>query len=69
VGQFSVDANKVGFDATRDTALALAKLPEQIRGFGHIKEESVVGVRVRWNVLMQPLQTPPVMVKREPLPT
>ena len=61
-------ANKVGFDATLDTALALAKLREQIRGFWHIKKESVVGVRVRWKVLMQPLQTPSVVVKREPLP-
>ena len=47
---------EVGFDATRDTALALARLPEQISGFGHIKEESVVGVRVRWNALAQQLK-------------
>ena len=44
---------EVGLDAARDTALELARLPEKIRGFGHIKEESVRGVRVRWEVLAQ----------------
>jgi indolepyruvate ferredoxin oxidoreductase len=34
-----------------DTALSLARLPEQIRGFGHVKEESVVSARVRWAAL------------------
>jgi indolepyruvate ferredoxin oxidoreductase len=34
-----------------DTALALAKLPEQIRGFGPVKEESVAAARVRWEAL------------------
>jgi indolepyruvate ferredoxin oxidoreductase len=53
---------EVGLEATRDTALALAKLPEQIRGFGHIKEESVVGVRVRWNVLAQQLMAMPTPI-------
>ena len=48
---------EIGFEATRDTVLALARLPEQIRGFGHIKEESVLGVRVRWKALVQKLAT------------
>jgi indolepyruvate ferredoxin oxidoreductase len=34
-----------------ETALALAKLPEQIRGFGPVKEESVALARVRWQAL------------------
>ncbi|MCY1527683.1 hypothetical protein D9M68_627570 [compost metagenome] len=34
-----------------DTALSLARLPEQIRGFGHVKEESIVSARVRWEML------------------
>ena len=38
-----------------DTALALARLPEQIRGFGHVKEESVVSARVRWSALEKQL--------------
>jgi indolepyruvate ferredoxin oxidoreductase len=44
---------QVGLDAVRVPALAMAKLPEQIRGFGHIKEESVVQARVRWHALAQ----------------
>ncbi|MFM9926225.1 indolepyruvate ferredoxin oxidoreductase family protein [Variovorax sp. H27-G14] len=38
-----------------DTALSLARLPEQIRGFGHVKEESVVTARVRWGALVKQL--------------
>ncbi|MET3391550.1 indolepyruvate ferredoxin oxidoreductase [Variovorax sp. 1140] len=38
-----------------DTALSLARLPEQIRGFGHVKEESVVSARVRWAALAKQL--------------
>ena len=53
--QVMVRIVEAGLDATRDTALALARLPEQIRGFGHVKEESVLGVRVRWEVLAQKL--------------
>jgi indolepyruvate ferredoxin oxidoreductase len=48
-------AGEVGLAATRDTALALARVPEQIRGFGHVKEESVVGARVRWAALARQL--------------
>ncbi|KWK42837.1 indolepyruvate ferredoxin oxidoreductase [Burkholderia stagnalis] len=36
-----------------DTALALAKLPEGIRGFGHVKEESIEAVKVRTEALSQ----------------
>lgn len=48
------------FDAIDfDTALSLARLPEQIRGFGHVKEESVVSVRVRWAALAKQLDARP----------
>jgi indolepyruvate ferredoxin oxidoreductase len=46
---------ETGLEPTRATALAIARLPEQIRGYGHVKQESVVGTRVRWNLLMQRL--------------
>ena len=46
---------EVGLETARDTALALARLPEQIRGFGHIKEESVAGARVRREELTRQL--------------
>ena len=36
-----------------DTAVALAELPEQIRGFGHIKKRHVDAVRARWQELRQ----------------
>ncbi len=35
-----------------ETALEIARLPEQIRGFGHIKEASVSEARVRWEKLV-----------------
>jgi indolepyruvate ferredoxin oxidoreductase len=38
-----------------DHALAFARLPEQIRGFGHVKEASIATVRVRWKVLYERL--------------
>ncbi|SCK19106.1 indolepyruvate ferredoxin oxidoreductase [Variovorax sp. HW608] len=39
-----------------NTALALAKLPEQISGFGHVKEENLVAARVRWATLAKDLE-------------
>ena len=34
--------------ATLQATLELARLPEQIRGFGHIKDASIVRARARW---------------------
>ena len=42
-------------DIDFDAALALARLPEQIRGYGHVKQESMVAARVRWQALEQQL--------------
>ncbi len=42
-----------------DTALALARLPEQIRGFGHVKEESMQAAAIRREALMQRLERCP----------
>ena len=52
-----------------DTALSLARLPEQIRGFGHVKEESVVSARVRWGVLVKQLDVAPAARARAPQQT
>jgi indolepyruvate ferredoxin oxidoreductase len=30
-------------------ALAVAQLPEQIKGFGHVKERNIASARVKWN--------------------
>ena len=41
-----------------DTALALAKLPEQIRGYGHVKEASIAAAQVRRDALRSRLVAP-----------
>jgi indolepyruvate ferredoxin oxidoreductase len=33
-------------------ALEIASLPEQIRGYGHVKDRNLVAARTRWNELM-----------------
>ncbi len=35
------------------TALEIARIPEQIKGFGHVKEKSVVAARLKWDGLMK----------------
>ena len=40
-----------------ESALAIAKLPEQIRGYGHVWEESLVAAQVRWRILEESLLT------------
>lgn len=60
---------QVGLDAVRDTGIALARLPEQIRGYGHVKEESLVQARVRGSKLAQELRgTREVRAGREAVP-
>jgi indolepyruvate ferredoxin oxidoreductase len=47
-----------GFASVRDTALAIARLPEQIRGFGHVKEANVAACAVRRRKLLRELVAP-----------
>jgi indolepyruvate ferredoxin oxidoreductase len=35
-----------------DLALKLARLPEEIRGFGHVKERNLATVRTTWAALL-----------------
>ena len=42
-------------EADFDTALALARLPEQIRGFGHVKQANMASADVRRQSLLQKL--------------
>jgi indolepyruvate ferredoxin oxidoreductase len=42
----------------RDFAVELANLPDGIRGFGHIKENNLKGVRVKWNELLTRWRSP-----------
>jgi indolepyruvate ferredoxin oxidoreductase len=39
--------------ANREAALAFARLPEQIRGFGHVKARNLAVARARWAELLQ----------------
>jgi len=39
--------------ANRDAAAAFARLPEQIRGFGHVKARHLAAARQRWSVLLE----------------
>lgn len=36
---------------TMERALSVARVPESIRGFGHVKAASVVGARAQWSSL------------------
>ncbi|HPW27880.1 MAG TPA: indolepyruvate ferredoxin oxidoreductase family protein [Rhodoferax sp.] len=39
--------------ANRDAAVAFAKLPEQIRGFGHVKARHLAAAKQQWAVLLE----------------
>ena len=42
----------------RDAALAFARLPEQIRGFGHVKARHLAAARQQWAVLQEQFHRP-----------
>jgi indolepyruvate ferredoxin oxidoreductase len=44
--------------ANTATALEIARIPEQIKGFGHVKERNVVAVQKRWQQLEAELALP-----------
>ncbi|MDM0019895.1 indolepyruvate ferredoxin oxidoreductase family protein [Variovorax saccharolyticus] len=44
--------------ANHATALEIAALPEQIRGYGHVKERNLAAARVRWAELMAKWRNP-----------
>ena len=44
--------------ANQATALEIASLPEQIRGYGHVKERNLAAARVRWSELMAKWRDP-----------
>jgi indolepyruvate ferredoxin oxidoreductase len=39
--------------STLPLAVEIARLPEQIRGYGHVKERHLAAVRPRWDALLQ----------------
>jgi indolepyruvate ferredoxin oxidoreductase len=44
--------------ANHATALELARVPELIKGYGHVKERNLKAARARWSDLMQQLRQP-----------
>jgi indolepyruvate ferredoxin oxidoreductase len=44
-------------------AIEIARIPEQIKGFGHVKERNVEAARVKWAALMAQLRDPVVAAK------
>jgi indolepyruvate ferredoxin oxidoreductase len=54
--------------ANHELAIELARLPEQIRGFGHVKESQLVKVRVQWEDGLARWHGKPSRKRREPIP-
>ncbi|MEY3474786.1 MAG: hypothetical protein RL087_1244, partial [Pseudomonadota bacterium] len=44
--------------ANHAQALAIANLPDGIRGFGHVKERNLKAVRLQWDALMAAWRDP-----------
>jgi len=42
--------------ANRDAAAAFARVPEQIRGFGHVKVRHLAAARQQWTLLLEAFQ-------------
>ncbi len=42
-----------------DLAVQIARIPEDIRGYGHVKERHLQAARAKWQGLMQQWQTAP----------
>jgi indolepyruvate ferredoxin oxidoreductase len=42
--------------ANRDAAVAFARVPEHIRGFGHVKARHLAAARVQWDLLLEQYQ-------------
>ncbi len=46
-------------------AVAIAEVPEEIRGYGHVKEASIEKARVRWRELGEAVEPQPIRVAAE----
>ena len=44
--------------ANHALALEIARIPEQIKGFGHVKERNLAAARMQWQQLMAQWQQP-----------
>jgi indolepyruvate ferredoxin oxidoreductase len=62
IGQYraSIDQVLAQFSPERQTlALEIARIPEQIKGFGHVKERHLHAARQQWDALMDRWAQPP----------
>ncbi len=50
-------------DSNAAVAVEIARIPEQIKGFGHVKERNSQAAQIKWAELMQQLRTPAVLQK------
>lgn len=50
-----------------DTAVELARLPEKIRGYGHVKHANVVAVRKQWQALLERFHGRAVEIAEQPV--
>jgi len=56
IGEYRASVEQViaGLDAgNHSLALEIAAIPEQIKGYGHVKERNLAAARQRWDALMQ----------------
>ena len=68
ITQYEADMKKVlpvVGPETMDAAVALARLPLEIRGFGPVKQESVANAAKRREELLAVIQTPPLRTAAE----
>jgi len=64
-----IDELLVGLDASNHAqAVALAKLPEQIRGYGHVKDRHLEKVRAEWSERLAAWRGHGDPVKQAPIP-
>ena len=69
IGEYraSIDEVLVTLDADRlAVAVEIARVPEQIRGYGHVKQRNLDAARVQWQALMHQWRTPRATT---PMPT
>ncbi len=61
IGQYKASIDEMLGRLSQDnhaTAVEIARIPEKIKGFGHVKERNLVAARQQWQALMQQWRTP-----------
>jgi indolepyruvate ferredoxin oxidoreductase len=62
IGEYRASMEQVlaGFSPERQAlALEIARIPEQIKGYGHVKERHLHAARTQWDALMARWAQPP----------